>query len=110
MAVRDRRAPGVLPGTQGRHRAAANSRLAARPSLDAEDIARIEDGEREVVELVSVDGLTQTEAARALGLSGPGARMRLTRGRRKVRRLLADTAEEQPAAARPALAHKEVSL
>ena len=47
----------------------------------AEAIARLPDGERAVLELVAVDGLTVTEAAAALGIRPVTARVRLHRAR-----------------------------
>ena len=51
-----------------------------------DEIALLPDGERAVLELVSVDGLTVSEAARALGLSPVAARVRLHRARRALGR------------------------
>jgi len=64
--------------------------------IDAERIARhlgdaleaLPPGEREVVDLVAVEGLTPQEAAAALGIRPVAARMRLSRGRAKLRRAL----------------------
>jgi RNA polymerase sigma-70 factor (ECF subfamily) len=86
--------------------AAAVRRLAGQRILDEDDIARLEGelsaaavstdyldaiaslpaAEREVAELTLVEGLSPVEAARALGMSGPAVRMRLSRARRKLRR------------------------
>ena len=88
-----------------RRRGAAASRVAGRRLLDDDDVARIDariDAERqrrellealgalpspqrEVLILVDVDGLEPAEAARALGIRPPNARMRLMRGRRRLR-------------------------
>lgn len=42
-------------------------------------------GQRAVLELVAVDGLSVEEAGRALGIGGVAARVRLHRGRRRLR-------------------------
>jgi RNA polymerase sigma factor (sigma-70 family) len=83
----------------------AEALIAGRRLLDAEDIdrlvARIDaarqvrqlheelralpDGERAVLELVAVDGLTIAEAAAALGIRAVTARVRLHRARRALR-------------------------
>ena len=88
--------------------AAAMRRLAGRSLLEGDDYQRLEDQidaarlapevraalealpprERELLELVSLDGLDQHEAAAALGVRPGTARMRLSRGRRKLQRLL----------------------
>lgn len=95
----------------------AAARWAARPPLDADDVAAIEaridaerearqahravgslpPGERALFELVALEGLTPSEAARALGLTAATARMRLTRARRKVRGLLTPAEPSPPA-------------
>ncbi|MEV7804908.1 RNA polymerase sigma factor [Microbispora sp. NPDC088329] len=84
----------------------ATSRIAGRRLLDADDIARLEervdaesparlaleamadlpDGDRALLELVAVDGLSPAEAAAALGIRQGTARVRLHRARRQVRR------------------------
>ncbi len=89
---------------------AALSRLAGRSLLDQEDYQRLEEkidaarlapqlqsaietlpvGERRVVELTGFDGLTLAAAAAALDIRPATARMRLSRGRRKLRRLLGE--------------------
>jgi RNA polymerase sigma-70 factor (ECF subfamily) len=80
------------------------SRVAGRRLLDDEDISRIEeqidaerrlagrqllDGlsatERELVELVELDGFTPQEAAQATGVTSAVARIRLFRARAKLR-------------------------
>ena len=86
----------------------ARSRLGGRQIMDQDDFARVEDqmeatgfaqelkeaiselpeGERIVVELVAIDGLTPGQAAEAVGISSAAARMRLARGRMKLRRSL----------------------
>jgi RNA polymerase sigma factor (sigma-70 family) len=82
----------------------AESLIAGRRLLDADDVdnlvAKIDafrqvrdlhqqlralpDGERAVIELVAVDGLTVTEAAAALGIRPVTARVRLHRARRAL--------------------------
>ncbi|MBW3548679.1 MAG: RNA polymerase sigma factor [Actinobacteria bacterium] len=89
---------------------AALGRLAGRSLLDQDDYQRLEEqidaarlapqlqsaietlpvGERRVVELTGFDGLTLAAAAAALDIRPATARMRLSRGRRKLRRLLGD--------------------
>lgn len=69
----------------------AYDRLVAR--LDAEaavrelhaSLAGLPDGQRAVLELVAVDGLTLAEAAAALGISAANARVRYHRARRTLR-------------------------
>lgn len=93
-----------------RREATAMDRLRGRALLDEEDherlTARIDAArmaprlrqalealtplERQMVELTSLDGLTPTEAAVVLGIRPSTARMRLNRGRRKLRRSLDD--------------------
>jgi RNA polymerase sigma factor (sigma-70 family) len=83
-------------------------RLGGRRVLDDDDLSRLEreidaaavspqlrealsllpGGERAVIELVALDGLTPGEAARALGIVPAAARMRLARARRKLRRVM----------------------
>jgi RNA polymerase sigma factor (sigma-70 family) len=54
-----------------------------------EDLRALPGGERAVIELVSVDGLTVAEAAAALGIRPVTARVRLLRARRSLRSALA---------------------
>jgi RNA polymerase sigma factor (sigma-70 family) len=62
-------------------------------------VAALPDGERQLLELVSFDGLSPTQAAQAIGLRPAAARMRLSRARHKVRRALARAAPTpQPSA------------
>ena len=49
-------------------------------------LGRLSDPERSVVELVDIEGLSTVEAASALCIRPASARMRLTRGRRRLRR------------------------
>ena len=83
--------------------------VAGRRLLDEDDYARLETridasrlqqpladalgslapAERELVELVDIDGLAPGDAGRALGIKPAAARMRLTRGRRRLRAALA---------------------
>ncbi|TCN34457.1 RNA polymerase sigma-70 factor (ECF subfamily) [Kribbella sp. VKM Ac-2500] len=82
----------------------AEQQLQGRALLDADDYARVEERidaaadlrrtytamqrlapqDRQVLELVAVDGLTTAEAARALSISPIAARVRLTRARRRL--------------------------
>jgi RNA polymerase sigma-70 factor (ECF subfamily) len=86
----------------------AHGRLGGRHLLDDEDVARIEervdaeaaartlfaaierlpDGERAVLELVALDGLSTADAASALGMRAVTARVRLHRARRSLRQQL----------------------
>jgi RNA polymerase sigma factor (sigma-70 family) len=50
-----------------------------------EEIQALPDGERAVLELVAVDGLSVAEAAAALGIRAVAARVRLHRARRALR-------------------------
>jgi RNA polymerase sigma factor (sigma-70 family) len=103
---------------QGRELDAA-TRFGARRLLDEDDIARLEEridaevragelrialdhlseGERAVVELVSVDGLMVEDAARTLGIRPVTARVRLHRARRRLQHQLGST--PSPSAAAP---------
>jgi RNA polymerase sigma factor (sigma-70 family) len=97
----------------------AEALIAGRRLLDAEDIDRLvakidaarqvrrlheelralPEGERAVLELVAVDGLTVAEAAAALGIRPVAARVRLHRARRALR----------PASFRPVIKSEVVS-
>jgi len=48
------------------------------------DLEQLPDGERAVLELVALDGLSVVEAGRALGVGGVAARVRLHRARRRL--------------------------
>ena len=83
-------------------------RIVGRRLLDADDIAELEEridaeaqglrarqllkglpaGQREIVDLVDIQGLTPVDAAMALGISGNLARIRLHRARATLRRHL----------------------
>lgn len=56
-----------------------------RPMLD-----RLSGEYREAIRLVELEGLTQQEAATRLGLSVPGMKSRVQRGRKQLRKLLDD--------------------
>jgi RNA polymerase sigma factor (sigma-70 family) len=112
----------VLAADRRRHgrEIVAAQRFNGRRLLDADDIARLEeridaeaqagelylamdrlsDGERAVLELVSIDGLTVQDAARALGVRPVTARVRLHRARRHMQTHLAPFAAE-PAVSGP---------
>ncbi|HST26292.1 MAG TPA: RNA polymerase sigma factor [Gaiellaceae bacterium] len=49
------------------------------------DLAGLPPGERAVLELVAIDGLSVSEAGRALGIGAVAARVRLHRARRRLR-------------------------
>ncbi|WP_128381204.1 RNA polymerase sigma factor [Streptomyces cavernae] len=92
----------------------ANARVAGRRLLEPDDVVRLEEridaeaaarrhrealaglpeGERAVLELVVVDQLTVSEAAKALGIGPVAARVRLHRAR-KTLRAAAKRAEQQ---------------
>lgn len=98
--------------------ARAFRRFAGRALLDRDDYQRLEDqidaarlapevrraidalppGERDVVELTGYEGLTPAEAAAALHIRPATARMRLNRGRKKLRRAMGDDASSMPVA------------
>ncbi|OLF18518.1 RNA polymerase sigma factor [Actinophytocola xanthii] len=86
----------------------AAGRLAGRALLDEDDLAELEaridaesharrlyeamdqlpEGERAVLELVALDGLPVSDAARVLGIRASNARVRLHRARRQLRHRL----------------------
>ena len=86
----------------------AEQQLQGRALLDADDYARVEERidaaadlrrtytamqrlgyqDRQMLELVAVDGLSAVAAARALSISPVAARVRLTRARRRLRAAL----------------------
>jgi RNA polymerase sigma-70 factor (ECF subfamily) len=95
----------------------ATSKLLARRLLDTDDVARIDerldaaaqsrglyeamahlsDGQRAVLELVAVDGLSLGQAAAALGIAPLAARVRLHRARARMTDQLSEpAAPEQP--------------
>ncbi|MFB8210976.1 MULTISPECIES: RNA polymerase sigma factor [unclassified Streptomyces] len=118
-----------LVGAEARRtarQAALGARIAGRRLLEADDIARLEEqldaeaagrralaalaglpqGERALLELITVDQLTLPEAASALGLRQVTARVRLHRARKTLRgaaRSVPDQPPPEPALARDAL-------
>ena len=98
-------------------RADALQRLGARPVFTPDEAERVEamidaerlaaplaqglrhltDAERDLLLLVAEEGLPVAEAARALGIPAPAARMRLSRARRKLRPFLTTTTSWRPA-------------
>jgi RNA polymerase sigma factor (sigma-70 family) len=78
---------------RGRELLADEDLAALHERIDCESSARalyrelggLRPGERAVLELVAVDGLSVGEAGRALGIGGVAARVRLHRGRRRLR-------------------------
>jgi RNA polymerase sigma-70 factor (ECF subfamily) len=92
-----------------RRAAGITAAVSGRRLLDEDDYARLEaridasrlrqplskaldslaPTERELVELVDIDGLAPADAARVLGINPAAARMRLARGRRRMRAALA---------------------
>ena len=91
------RAAGVAAAVSGRRLLDEDdyARLEARidasrlrqPLSDA--LGSLAPAEREIVELVDIDGLAPADAARILGINPAAARMRLARGRRRMRSALA---------------------
>ena len=69
-----------------------DQRLAARAALDA-----LSEDDREVLLLAAWEGLDASDAARALGVSSPSYRMRLSRARRRLAKALAaESGEDTP--------------
>jgi RNA polymerase sigma-70 factor (ECF subfamily) len=92
-----RRASGIAAAISGRRLldeddyARLEARIDAsrlRQSL-ADALQALPPSEREIVELVDIDGLAPAEAAGTLGINSAAARMRLARGRRRMRATLA---------------------
>ena len=91
------RAAGVAAAVSGRRLLDEDdyARLEARidasrlrqPLSDA--LGSLAPAEREMVELVDIDGLAPADAAHILGINPAAARMRLARGRRRMRAVLA---------------------
>lgn len=65
-----------------------------RPALGA-GLARLSNGEREVLELVAYDGLSPAEVAEVLRLTPNAARLRLSRARRHLRQILQPVTESE---------------
>ncbi|MFF8513351.1 RNA polymerase sigma factor [Streptomyces sp. NPDC015492] len=106
---------------------AAENRICGHRLLESDDIARLEErldaeqvgrdllrrmsglpsGQRAVLEMVAVDGLTVAEAAAALGISTVAGRVRLHRARRAMQRELATATP--PCSAPPRSSPLEVS-
>jgi RNA polymerase sigma-70 factor (ECF subfamily) len=104
----------------GRERAAAG-RLLGRRLLDPDDFARLDErldaeghsrrlylamdhlseGQRAVLELVALDGLSLGEAAAALGIAPLAARARLHRARARMADQLAESRAFDPASTQP---------
>ncbi len=101
-----------VAAAQHRRRARADEahrRLSGRALLDADDYERVEEqldaavllrtayramealpaGDRRLLELVAVDGLAPTDAAKVLGVSPIAARVRLARARQRLRNAIA---------------------
>jgi RNA polymerase sigma-70 factor, ECF subfamily len=67
--------------------AALHERIARESAARAlyRELTRLPAGERSVLELVALDGLSVSEAGRALGVGAVAARVRLHRARRRLR-------------------------
>jgi len=70
--------------------ASSNSALTLDARRMLEAIANLPEGEREAFDLVKIQGLTQTEAARVLGVSVMTVNRRLNRGLKLLTQALAD--------------------
>ncbi|MYS20000.1 sigma-70 family RNA polymerase sigma factor [Streptomyces sp. SID4948] len=103
---REERERGARASISGRRMLEEDDLLRLEERIDAErrarelysTIARLPEGERAVLELIAVDGLSVTQAAAALGISGAAARVRLHRARRTMR---ASRREPTPRNVRP---------
>ena len=93
-----------------RARAARRGRLRARPPADrcrapraalALALEALSAAERDMFELVDLEGQRPADAAHALGLRPAAGRMRLTRARRRLRSALADAARPGSSIAAP---------
>ncbi len=69
--------------------------LPAEPRGVIEALAGLRDGDRELLMLIGMEGLTPSQAARVLGISTVTARTRLHRARRRLRARLLDQAGER---------------
>jgi RNA polymerase sigma factor (sigma-70 family) len=98
----------------------ASGRIAGRRHVDVDDVVRLEEridaeagarelyrgmdrlseGERAVLELVALDGLSLAETAKVLRISRPNARVRLHRARRKLHDHLERSVATEPSEAR----------
>jgi RNA polymerase sigma factor (sigma-70 family) len=74
-----------------------------------EAIARLPEGQRELLALVSIDGLTPVQAARTLGIHPAAGRMRLARARRRVRAALSENVTATGTCSDPAEAGRSAS-
>jgi RNA polymerase sigma factor (sigma-70 family) len=115
VVAADRRRSGRELRASGRIRAGrilvdADDLARLHERLDAEATARqlylamnrLSEGERAVLELVALEGLSAKEAARALGISPVAARVRLHRARRLLQKQLPSSAREPTERAREA--------
>lgn len=71
-----------------------------QPELD-KALDRLRPSQREVLELVAVEGMTTREAAAALGISTGAVRVRLSRARRNARAALSRLPEPETSTPRP---------
>jgi RNA polymerase sigma factor (sigma-70 family) len=69
--------------------------LPAEPRGVIEALAGLRDGDRELLMLIGMEGLTPSEAARVLGIPTVTARTRLHRARRRLRARLQDQGDEK---------------
>ncbi|MEX0827239.1 MAG: RNA polymerase sigma factor [Acidimicrobiia bacterium] len=82
----------LTTGSGSLHNPDPDARLAARAALDA-----LSEDDREVLLLAAWEGLDAGDAARALGVSSPSYRMRLSRARRRLAKAMAaQSGEETP--------------
>ncbi|WP_283136678.1 RNA polymerase sigma factor [Rhizohabitans arisaemae] len=95
--------PDLGNGVEADHAGAVAARIAAVAALN--DLG---ERDRELVLLVSWEGLDLREAAAVAGCSRPTAAMRLHRARRRLRRLLGDQPEATVATRRPS--YKETAV
>lgn len=98
-----RRTTGLLAKLHGRGELTEEEYGLLEARIDAERTApallraidRLPPTDRALLELVALDDLSVTDAARIVGISSPAARMRMTRIRRRMRTLIGED-EDRP--------------
>jgi RNA polymerase sigma-70 factor (ECF subfamily) len=93
----EQRAAGIAAAVSGRRLLDEDDYARLETRIDAsrlrqplsDALGSLAPAEREIVELVDIDELAPAEAARVLGINPAAARMRLARGRRRMRAALA---------------------